>query len=86
MTDWFKRNSSIVWSWAALIGGSLIIFWASLGTRFQQFAIGLLTASIALLVIMAVFEALWQTAARAFNFGAEEEAPSTKPKSRNGRR
>ena len=60
MTDWLKSNASTIGAWAALIAASLIIFWATRGTQFRQLGIGLLTASVSLLVAMAVFEAIWQ--------------------------
>lgn len=62
MTDWLKNNASIVWSWAALIAAAAIVFAASRGTQFAQLGIALLTAAVALLVVMALFEVIWQAA------------------------
>jgi hypothetical protein len=66
MPSWLDRNSSNIWSWAALMTASIITFAASRGTEFQQFGVGLLSASLGLLVLMAMFEAIWQTGARWF--------------------
>jgi hypothetical protein len=62
MTDWLKNNASNLWSWAILIVASIIIFAVSRGTEFQQFGIGLLSACVTLLVVMAIFEVIWQIA------------------------
>jgi hypothetical protein len=82
MTNWFKNNASIIWSWTALIGIAAIICAASRGTSFQQLGIGLLTASIALLVAVAVFEAIWQGATRGLDSRGNKEAPKSAPKHR----
>jgi divalent metal cation (Fe/Co/Zn/Cd) transporter len=82
MTNWFKNNSSLVWSWAALIGIAAIICAASHGTSFQQLGIGLLTAAIALLVVVAVFEAIWRSAAKLLDGPDRKEAPKSTPKHR----
>jgi hypothetical protein len=62
MTGWFKDNMSVVWSWAALMAAAAIVFGVTRGTPFAQLGIGLLTAAIALLVGMAVFELIWRAA------------------------
>jgi hypothetical protein len=82
MTDWFKENASIIWSWAALIAVAAIVFGAGRGTQYQQLGVGLLTASIALLVCMAVFEAIWQAALKWFAATDDKEAPKNTPKHR----
>lgn len=82
MPNWFKNNKSIVWSWAALIGIAAIVFAASRGTGFQQFGIGLLTAAIALLVAVAVFEGIWQSATRRPASAGTKEAPKSAPRHR----
>ena len=64
MTDWFKNNRPIVGWWLALIAASVIVFAVSRSTGFAQFGIGLLSASLALLAAMAIFEVIWQLAAR----------------------
>jgi hypothetical protein len=64
MTHWFKNNMPVVWWWVALIAVSVIVFAASRSTEFAQFGIGLLSASLALLVAMAIFEVTWQLAAK----------------------
>jgi hypothetical protein len=79
MTNGFKN---IIWSWAALIGIAAIICAASHGTRFQQFGIGLLTAAIALLVVVAVFEAIWRSAAKLLDGRNSKDAPKSPPKHR----
>lgn len=75
MTNWFKTNAAVVGSWAALIAVSAIVFGASHGTNFAQFGIGLLTASIALLVAMAVFELIWQGALKLIESGHDKQPP-----------
>jgi Flp pilus assembly protein protease CpaA len=83
MTDWFRENASIVWSWAALIVVTAIIFAASHGTQYQQLGVGLLTASIALLVCMAVFEAIcWTGASRIGSTDEKAARESAPPKHR----
>jgi hypothetical protein len=64
MTDWFKKNRPIVGWWLALIAVSVIVFAASRSTEFAQLGIGLLSASLALLAAMAIFEVIWQLAAK----------------------
>lgn len=81
MTDWLKRNSDNVWSSVALLAISIVVFAASRGTEYQRFGIGLLTAAIALIVAMAVFEAIWEIAARLLNGLGDEAAPRTGGKS-----
>jgi uncharacterized membrane protein len=49
-----------VWSWAALIAGALIGLWVTRSTQFHQLALGILLASITLLVLLSAFELLWQ--------------------------
>jgi len=82
MTDWFKNNASIVWSWAALIAASAIVFAISRGTQFAQFGIGLLTAALALLVAMALFEVIWQAAMRRLASAEDKPAAESPPKHR----
>jgi hypothetical protein len=82
MTKWFKNNTSIIWSWAALIGVAAIVFAASRDTVFQQLGVGLLTAAIALLVTVAVFEAIWQSIAKWLASPDSKEAPKSAPKHR----
>ncbi len=82
MADWFKENASIIWSWAALIVLAVIIFAVSHDTQYQQLGVGLLTAAIALLVCMAVFEAIWQAAVKWAVAGGDKPAPKSTPKHR----
>ncbi len=81
MTNWFKNNASTIWSWTALIGIAAIICAAGRGTSFQQLGIGLLTAAIALLVAVAVFEAIWRIAAKGLDSQGNKEAPKSTNKS-----
>jgi hypothetical protein len=60
MTDWLRRNSSGIWWTVALLAVSLIVFFAGYETPYRQFGIALLTASVVLIVAMAIFETLWQ--------------------------
>jgi uncharacterized membrane protein len=72
MTNYVRRNAGVIVSWAALIVGVLIIFWVSRGTRFQQFGIGLLLASISLLFAMGLFELIWQLLITPFSRGHQK--------------
>jgi hypothetical protein len=60
MKQWLKENNgaTIGW-WIALIGCALIAFWLTSGSAYHHLGIGILTASLSLLVAMALFEALW---------------------------
>ncbi len=80
MMHWFKNNMPIVWWWVALIAGSAIVFAASRGTGFAQFGIGLLSASLALLVAMAIFEIIWQLAAKSLGPSDGEAAGKPRPR------
>lgn len=82
MTNWLKTNAPVVWSWAALIAVAAIVFGATRGTSVAQFGIGLLTAAIALLVAMAVFELIWQTALKLAGSGNDKQPPRSIPKHR----
>ena len=62
MNAWIKSNRSTILLWALLTVGSLIVFALTRGTNYQQLGMALLTATVALLVAMGVFEALWQMA------------------------
>jgi divalent metal cation (Fe/Co/Zn/Cd) transporter len=82
MTDLFKNNTSLVWSWVAMIGIAAIVCAVSHGTRFQQLGIGLLASAIALLVVVVVFEAIWQSVAKLLDGPGGKEAPKSAPKHR----
>lgn len=43
------------------IAAALIFFWASRGTLYYQFAIGILLSAVTLLVLLLVVEVVWQT-------------------------
>lgn len=82
MAGWFRDNKSVVWSWAILIAVAAVAFGATRGTQFAQLGVGLLTAAIALLVTMAVFEIIWQTAVRWFDSPNGKPASGSTPKHR----
>lgn len=82
MIDWLRKNASIVWSWAALIAVAAIVFGATRGTALAQFGIGLLAAAIALLVVMAIFELIWQGAMRWLDSAPDKPAPDRPRKHR----
>jgi hypothetical protein len=82
MTDWFTENASIAWSWAILIAVAAIVFAVSRGTGIQQLGMGLLAASLALLVAMTVFEVIWQAVLRWLDSGSDKSAPKSTPKHR----
>ncbi len=75
MIDWLKQHSDNVWSSAALLAVSIVVFASTRGTQYQQLGIGLLTASITLIVAMAAFEAVWENAARSLVLLDDEGAP-----------
>ena len=82
MTDWFKNNGPIVGWWVALIGVSAIVFAASRSTKFAQFGIGLLSASLALLAAMALFEVIWQLAGKSLGPSDGGGAGKSRPRGR----
>jgi hypothetical protein len=43
MKHWYSDNYTTICSWTAVIVGALIVLWGSLGTRYHQVAIGLLS-------------------------------------------
>jgi hypothetical protein len=53
------RYSALI-GWALLIIASLLLFWLSRGTPVFRFATGFLLSVFALVVVIAVFEGLWQ--------------------------
>ena len=82
MTDWFKNNASIVWSWTGLIAVAAIVFAVSRGTGYHQLGVGLLAASLALLVAMALFEVIWQLIVKWLDSPNDKNAPKSAPKTR----
>jgi uncharacterized membrane-anchored protein len=82
VTHWLKNNMPIVWWWVALIIVSVVVCAASRGTEFAQFGIGLLSASLALLVAMAIFEVIWQLAAKSLDPSHGEGAGKSRPRGR----
>lgn len=81
--NWLRNNSSTVWSWAALIAGALIVFALTWGTQYRQLGIALLAAAVTLLVLMAVFEAIWHVAVKMLE---GQQPAGDKPKSGQRRR
>jgi hypothetical protein len=61
MQKWLKDNHAP--GWAALIGCALVAYWISRDTSYHQLAVGVLAAAVTLLVVMLVFEAVWEIAA-----------------------
>ncbi len=86
MTAWFKENSSTVGLWVALIAATAIIFAVSRGSSYQQLGLGLFGSTVTLLVILALFEAIWQIAARSLNFLDHGASRKDAPKSGQRRR
>jgi hypothetical protein len=76
MADWFKINSSNLWSLATFLAASIVVFIASRGTEFQPFGIGLLAASVALLLTMGIFEAICLIVTSWFRSFDEEDSHS----------
>ena len=64
MIRWVRENQLVIGSWVALTGISLIVALVSKNTSYHQLAIGILTASLALLGMMLLFEAAWWLAIR----------------------
>jgi cell division protein FtsW (lipid II flippase) len=75
MSDWLSRNSSNVWSLIGLLAAAMIVFVASRVTSFQQFGIGLLTASVALIVLMALFETVLEIVSKWLDIADDDNAP-----------
>ena len=46
----------VAWSWAAFIAAALAVFWSTRGGQYHQLALGLLLASITLLVLLSLVE------------------------------
>jgi hypothetical protein len=82
MTDWLKNNRPIVGWWVALIAASVIVFAASRSTELAQLGIGLLSASLALLAAMAIFEVIWQLAAKSFGPSDDGGTGKARPRGR----
>jgi hypothetical protein len=85
MVNWLRKNASVAWSWAALIAIAAIVFGASRGTVLAQFGIGLLTAALALLVAMGIFELIWQGAMKGLDAAGGEQTPENTRKHRQRR-
>jgi hypothetical protein len=81
MTTWMRNNAATIWSWGSLVIGSIIIVAVTYGTSYRHLGIALLISSVSLLVIIAIFEALWRLAA---NFLDGEKASGSAPKSGPG--
>jgi hypothetical protein len=62
---WTKDNLATICSWATLIFGAAAFFWISRGTSYQQLAVGILASAVTLVLLMLVFEGLWQLATMA---------------------
>ncbi len=60
MIKWLKREFPDFFLWLGLTGGAVIAFVVSDGTTFHQFATGLLSASVTLLVLSSLFESIWR--------------------------
>jgi divalent metal cation (Fe/Co/Zn/Cd) transporter len=82
MTQWLKSNVSTVCSWAALIAVAVIVFGASRGTALGQLGVGLLTAAIALFVVIVLFELIWRATARWLDSADDKAAAERPPKHR----
>ncbi|HTV27281.1 MAG TPA: hypothetical protein VMF32_05840 [Xanthobacteraceae bacterium] len=61
MKTWIENNGSVIWGWVALIVGSMLAAWLCRGTEFHRFTVGLLCASVSLLLAMGIFEIAWQS-------------------------
>jgi uncharacterized membrane protein YgcG len=46
-------------AWVALIAAAAIFFWFAQGSRYQQLSLGVLCASVVLVVLTVLFEAAW---------------------------
>lgn len=62
-----RVEPSTAWSWAALIAAALVAFWLTRGTSYHRLALGVLLSSVTLLILLSVFELLWQALAVIFD-------------------
>jgi hypothetical protein len=85
MHEWLKRNSSEVRSWAALMASSMGIFLVTRGTSFQQFGVGLLAASVCLLLSIMLFEIFWRAIVRWLDHWRKARTARHSPGARGGR-
>jgi hypothetical protein len=60
MLRWLDGNHAEIRAWAVLIGVPVVIYWLSFGTQYHQLGIGILAASVILLAVTLLFEALWR--------------------------
>jgi hypothetical protein len=74
MIRWVKENQLMIGSWIALMGVSLIVALVGKATSYHQLAIGILTASAALLGMMLLFEAAWWLAIRTLESPGDNSA------------
>jgi hypothetical protein len=81
MFRWLRNNNSTIYSWTALLGGVLIIFFVSRGTQLEPFTFALLISLIALLVLLLLFEGIWRLAMKALQLIDVERAPPSERKS-----
>jgi hypothetical protein len=49
-----------------------VVFWSTRGGQYHQLALGLLLASIALLVLLSLVESVWQVLEATFGFGSPD--------------
>jgi hypothetical protein len=68
-------NRSTIWSWVVLIAAALIAFRVTGGTQYHALALGVLLASITLLILLFLFEVAWQLLEMLFD-SADPRAPS----------
>jgi uncharacterized membrane-anchored protein len=86
MTARLRDNLSTLVLWVVLVAGTAILFAVSRGTPYQQFGVGLFSSAVALLVILGLFEAIWQLASRSLNLLDDDVSRKDNPNSRHRRR
>jgi uncharacterized membrane-anchored protein len=62
MRNLLKQNCFVICCWMAVIAASAVATLIARGTQLQQLTIGLLCASVALSIALALFEIIWSSA------------------------
>ena len=71
-TRTMEIDPATIWSWAALVAASLIVFWTTRGNRYHQLALGILLSSITLLILLSLVELVWRVLETVFGSGTTD--------------
>jgi hypothetical protein len=78
MRQWLKENARSVGWCLGLIAFAAIAVFISQGSAFQQFAVGLLAASLSLAVALVAFELLWWIGTQVAEALGQSDHPQSK--------